>query len=142
MQNKGLLIGVGVFIAVVLAGGYFVLSGSQVKPSPTPTTTATEPGRTLDASEVKEIIIEGKEYSFSPSSITVTKGEKILLTFKNTGRFAHNLTIDELKVSTKTVAGGQSDTVIFTADKSGTFSFFCAIGNHRALGMEGEMEVK
>ena len=122
-----------------------MLSRSQVKPSPTPTTattTATEPGRTLDTPEVKEITIEGKEYSYAPASITVTYGEKILLTFKNMGRLAHNLTIDELKVSTKTVAGGQSDTVEFTADKSGTFNFYCSIGTHRNLGMEGEMEVK
>lgn len=144
MQNKGLLIGVGIFIAVLLAGGYFVLSRSQVKPSPRPTTaaTTTESGQTSSTSKVKEITVEAKEFSFSPSTITVTKGERISLMFKNVGTMPHNFTIGDLNVSTKTVSSGQSDTVEFMADKSGTFTFYCNIGSHRSFGMEGELQVQ
>jgi len=92
--------------------------------------------------EVKEVLVEGQEYSYSPSAIAVKKGEKVLLTFKNTGKLAHNLTIDSLGVTTRTIPGGQSDSVEFTAGESGTFSFFCSIGNHKSMGMEGEMKVE
>jgi len=92
--------------------------------------------------EAREIEVEGSEFSFSPSSITFAQGEKVRLTFKNTGKNPHNFVIDELGVSTKTIPGGGSDTVEFTAGKSGTFTFYCAVGNHRQQGMEGELNVQ
>jgi len=87
----------------------------------------------------REITVSGSEFKFSPSTIEVKKGEKIKLIFKNEGGIIHNLNIDELGVATKTTAGGGTDTVEFTADKTGTFTYYCNIGSHRASGMEGHM---
>ena len=142
MQNKGLWIGIGLFIAAVLAGLFFLK-----KPQPTSTTTQASPTpETGTASqptgEVTEITIEGSEYSFSPESLTVAAGERISLTFKNTGNLPHNFTIGELGVATKTIAGGQTDVVEFTASQSGTFTFYCSLAGHRQLGMEGNLEVQ
>ncbi|KKU17237.1 MAG: Copper binding protein, plastocyanin/azurin family [Candidatus Woesebacteria bacterium GW2011_GWC2_45_9] len=142
MQNKGLWIGIGLFIAAVLAGLFFLR-----KPQPTPTTTQTSPtpgtGTTAQPTgEVREITVEGSEYSFSPESLTVAAGERVSLTFKNTGNLPHNFTIDELGVRTKTIAGGQTDVVEFTAGASGTFTFYCSLAGHRQLGMEGDLEVQ
>lgn len=69
-------------------------------------------------------------------------GEKVKLIFRDTGKMKHNLVIDELEVSTKTVGAGKEDTVIFTASKAGDFEFYCSVGNHRQLGMEGRVTIK
>ncbi len=94
-------------------------------------------GAAAGDAQVKEFTVEGAEFAFNPNTITVQKGDKVRVTFKNSGTVIHNFIIDELGVSTKTIPAGETDTVEFTADKTGTFSFYCGVGNHRAKGMEG-----
>ncbi len=94
------------------------------------------------AEVVKEITVVGTEFAFSPSAISVQAGEKVELIFKNEGRASHNLVIEGLEVSTKTIGGGQTDTVEFTAPASGTFTFFCSIPGHRASGMGGDLKIE
>ena len=48
---------------------------------------------------VKEFTVSGQNFSFEPSSITVKKGDKVKITFKNTQGF-HDFRIDELGVAT------------------------------------------
>ena len=143
-MKKGIFITVGVFLAVIL--GVFLLmprpredTKTEVGATPSPTAT-TESGSIREG--VKEIQIVGNEYTFTPSSISVGKGEKVALTFRNTGRLPHNLTIKELGIATKTIGQGESDTVEFTASEVGILTFYCSVGNHRSLGMEGSLEVK
>ena len=109
--------------------------------TPTPTPQA-EQGQTSEEAEVKEISVEGDEYSFSPASISVKKGERVRLTFKNVGKFPHNLTIDELEVETKTISGGSQDVVEFVADEQMELEFYCSVGSHRSQGMEGSLTVE
>ena len=144
MQNKGLWIGIGLFMAVFLAGFLFLRKpqlSSTTRESPT-TTVSKETTVPEASGEAREITVEGSEYSYSPTGIKVEAGEKIRLTFKNTGNLPHNFKIDELGVVTKTIAGGQTDVVEFTAGKSGTFTFYCSIPGHKQLGMEGDLEVQ
>jgi len=144
MNNKSLWIVLGVLLAVVLAG-FLYLGRPQLSPTTqkSPTTTVSKETTVPETSgEAREITVEGSEYSYSPTSIKVEAGEKIRLTFKNTGNLPHNFTIDELGVRTRTIAGGQTDVVEFTADKSGTFAFYCSIPGHKQLGMEGDLEVQ
>lgn len=143
-MNKSFWIILGVFLALVLAGFLYLR-----RPQLSPTTTQESPVTPVPTSEtrevsgeVREITVEGDEYSFSPKSLSVTAGERISLTFKNKGNLPHNFTIDGLGVATKTVGGGQGDTVEFTAQTSGTFSFYCSVGGHKQLGMEGDLEVQ
>lgn len=96
----------------------------------------------VSSDKVKEIIISGTEFSFSPSSITVNKGDKVKLTFKNVGDVIHDFTIDELGVKTRILESGESQTIEFTADKSGTFNFYCSVPGHKEAGMEGELGVE
>lgn len=149
MRNKTFLIA-GVLIAIVLVvvflllrGGGYGLPSSQ--PVPTTGTTRVEERVVIPeemTEEEREIVVEGDEYSFSPASISVGRRERIMLTFRNTGQLPHNLIIDELGVATRTILGGEADTVEFIAETGGTFPFYCSVGNHRSLGMEGEMEVR
>lgn len=101
---------------------------------PVPSATNTTP--------VREIEVSGNEYSFSPASITVQKGEKVRIIFTNKGALPHNLVIDELGISTKTVVSGQSDSIEFVAESGVSLNFYCSIGNHKNLGMQGEIKVE
>lgn len=145
MQNKGLVMGV-VVVAVLAVMAYFFFSSQslpqdQVSTKSQKSITSTKV-TSVSENIVREIVVEGDEFSFSPESLDLTKGEKVKLTFKNTGKFPHNFVIDELEVTTKTIAGGATDTIEFTAEKSGTFSFYCSVGNHRAQGMVGDLSVE
>ena len=143
-MKKGIFIISGVFLAFVVGALLFMQkpqTGSKNETSPTPSPTASSEGVSAEG-EVREIQVVGNEYSFTPSSISVEKREKIALTFRNAGRLPHNLTIKELGVSTKTIGQGASDSVEFIAEEAGIFTFYCSIGNHQSLGMEGSLEVK
>ena len=145
MQNKGFLIGIGVLVAVVLTAFLLMRGGSYQAPTqsvPAPGTTGVEEMVVAPeggATEAREIVVEGDEFSFSPSSLTFREGEKIELTFNNVGSLPHNFTIEGLGVATKTIGGGKSDTIEFTVEESGTYATFCSVANHRAQGMEGDL---
>lgn len=100
------------------------------------------PTQAQSTTNSKQITIQGSEYSFNPSAITVKKGEAIQITFKNSGNFPHNLTIADLNVQTKTIGSGQQDTVTFTPDKTGQFNFVCTVPGHADKGMTGTLIVQ
>ncbi len=89
----------------------------------------------------KEFTISAKNYSFTPSTIRVKKGDTIQLTLANTEGM-HDLKIDEFKVATQKIPGGQKETVTFVADKTGSFEYYCSVGTHRQMGMRGTLIVE
>lgn len=91
--------------------------------------------------EVKEITVDGSDYSFSPTIIEVKKGTVIKLTFKNNKGF-HDWVVDEFMVRTKQLNAGQEETIQFTADKAGSFEFYCSVGKHREMGMKGTLIIR
>lgn len=102
-----------------------------------------QPTASDDAMEagVKEFTVNGSNFKFEPAVMTVNKGDKVKITFKNDGGF-HDFTLDEFGVQTKQIAAGASETVEFTADKVGDFEYYCSVGNHRSMGMKGTLTVK
>jgi plastocyanin len=137
-MNKTLWIIVAILLVVFV--GYFLMRGYRA-PTLTPTLPKKEVAPTPGA-PVKEITVIGTEFSFSPSSITVLAGERVKIVFKNQGKAPHNLVIQGLGIGTRTIGGGQTDTIEFTAPSSGTYAFYCSVPGHRAAGMEGRLEVK
>lgn len=139
LKTLGLIV---IALSVFLGIGYFLYQKrqSQTLLPQVPVQTQDQTGTFQE--NVKEIIVEGKEFSFSPPTINLTKGEKVRVTFKNVGGSSHNLVIDELGVATKIVPPGGVESIEFVADKSGIFTFYCSVGNHKELGMEGKLEIK
>lgn len=90
---------------------------------------------------VKEFTVDGKNFSFTPSTLTVKKGNTVRIIFKNVGGF-HDFKVDELNAATKQIGDGQTDTIEFVADKAGSFEYYCSIGSHRAMGMKGTLIVQ
>jgi len=147
MNNKVIII--IVLLIIVLGGGYFA-SKSMMKPAPAPEQ-AVQPTTVMDASPTaavmspengQKITVSGDEFAFMPDTITIKKGQPATITFKNTGKYPHNFTIAELNVQTKTIQPGGEDTVTFTPDKAGSFSYICTIPGHADRGMKGTLTVE
>lgn len=99
------------------------------------------PNQSQKSADAKEIVISGSNYAFTPNTITVNKGQKTRIVFKNSGGM-HDFKVDELNISTAVIPSGQEDFVEFTADKVGQFQFYCSVGNHRQMGMVGTITVQ
>lgn len=147
MQNKIAWISIGVFIAI-LAFGAVLLSRqggtTPAVPSPTATPSAQPEEETVDLQdeETIELTIKGEEFSFSPSTAAVKAGTTIMLTFVNEGAMVHDLVFDEIDGATSRVSPGESETIELTINEPGTYTFYCSVAGHRALGMEGELVVE
>lgn len=136
-----------IIILVVLAAGVvFILGNSKKAEAPetegdaakiTETSTVTE----IAVGAVKEFTVSGKNFSFTPSTITVQKGDKVKITFENTAGF-HDFVIDEYGVATKQTQSPTTEVLEFIADKVGSFEYYCSVGSHRAMGMKGVLKVE
>jgi len=136
-------------LAVVVVGAVFMTTNNNKNKNSKDTTSSLKVPVDIESDveemvveevgEAREILVKGNEFKFSPASISVEKGENIRLVFENIGTSSHNFKIEGLGISTATIPGGETDTVNFVAEESGTYNFYCGVGNHRALGMEGEL---
>ena len=90
---------------------------------------------------VKEFTIIGKNFAFTPSLITVKKGDKVKITFNNINGF-HNFAIDEYGIATLQKQSPNIEVLEFTADKAGSFEYYCAVSTHRQMGMKGILKVE
>ena len=73
--------------------------------------------------------------------IKVKKGDTVTINFMNKEGI-HDWVIDEFGVRTPKIQAGQSASVTFVADKTGTFEYYCSVGSHRARGMRGNLIVE
>ena len=89
---------------------------------------------------VKEFTVSGQNFSFSPSRMTVKKGDTVKITFKNVSG-THDFRIDGYNVGTRVIQSGAQEMITFVADKAGSFEYFCSVGEHRAMGMKGTLTV-
>jgi len=127
---------------LVVAGGALLLARNTAqnhmttepmqKVQPTSSTSAT----------MQNITVEGTEFAFTPSSITVKKGEAVQVTFKNMGKYPHNFTVSQLGVASQTIQPGQQTTVTFTPTQTGTFTYLCTVPGHADRGMTGTLTVE
>lgn len=147
MNNK-VILGIIVLVIVVLSG-YFAVKAMKNTPVPIPTPVVeqqtsqpTTPTASPTASVMQEITVEGNEFAFIPSTITVKQGEAVKVTFKNTGKYPHNFTLTDLSIQTKTIQSGEEDTVTFTPDKTGSFTYVCTVPTHADKGMKGTLTVQ
>jgi nitrosocyanin len=152
-MNKQVVVVGGIILAVVFAV-VVMMKGISTTPSVTPkvqiqVASPQAAGKTVEETDqakmaqgvVKNVSIEASNFKFSLPSITVKKGETVKITFTNKEGM-HNFMLDEFNVKSKTIQAGQSDTVQFVADKSGSFEYYCSISNHRAMGMKGTLVVE
>ncbi len=92
-------------------------------------------------SSLREFTVYGFKYGFTPSEIRVKKGDRVKINFISEDS-DHDLVITGISVRTKVIDEGETDSIEFTADKTGTFEIFCSVGDHREEGMIGKFIVE
>ena len=155
MKNTFIII---VVLAVIGVGAYFVLvkknqpaeemnNMESVLPtissseSPSESPTMSPASSSMEMSQVKEFSIIATSFKFSVPEIRVKKGDTIRIVLKNEGGF-HDWVVDEFNARTKQISSGQTDTIEFLADKTGTFEYYCSVMQHRKMGMVGKLIVE
>ena len=148
MKNATAII---IVIIILGIGGYFIFRGKPVSgpektapntPPQSNTNQNTPPaGETTQTPTVRTFDVNGGSYYFTPSTITVKKGDTVKINFKNDGG-VHDFKIDEFNVATARIGSGQMASVSFVADKVGSFEYYCSIGSHRSMGMKGTLTVE
>ena len=153
---------IGVVLLLLVGGGiaYFAMQQNTTPATETPTPAMSEDmmmessptgameaavsptGEAMEAQgTVKSFTVTGRNFSFTPKEIRVNEGDTVRITFTNGGG-THDFVLDEFDVATKTLQTGQSETVEFVADKAGTYEYYCSIGQHRQMGMVGNLVVE
>lgn len=152
---KMLIFVIPVVLVLLAAGAYLVYA--QLKPSTNKVITknntvdelmvensqsadnnAIEEG--MDKSVVKTFNITASNYSFEPATLLVSKGDKIKIVLNSTDS-THDWNLDEFNLKSGLVNASETKEIEFTADQSGTFEYYCSIGNHRSMGMVGTLIV-
>ena len=78
-------------------------------------------------------------FFFTPDVLRVNPGDSVSITFTENAGF-HTFVIDEIGFKETVVEGG---TITFTApSEPGSYAYYCDVGSHRALGMEGVLIVE
>ena len=92
---------------------------------------------------LQTIQISEKEYSLTPSKITVAKTGTYELKATNDGTITHALEIEGNGVEEKTgdVAPGSTSTLRVNLSKDGSYEIYCPIDGHRGQGMAGTLAV-
>ncbi|HLC31158.1 MAG TPA: plastocyanin/azurin family copper-binding protein [Candidatus Nanoarchaeia archaeon] len=127
-----------ILVLAILAGIYFI---SNNAPSVTGKVIADNPETNL-----KTFIVDSSHLRFfingiENPDIKVKKGDKIRIEFTSSEGF-HDWKLDEFNAATAKINAGGSSSVEFIADKTGTFEYYCSVGQHRANGMKGKLIVE
>lgn len=90
----------------------------------------TQTGVTID--------MEADDFYFDPDEIEVESGQTLTINFPEVNG-THTFTLDEFDVNERLT--GTGETVSFTPNKAGTYTYYCAIPGHRERGMTGTLVV-
>jgi cytochrome c oxidase subunit 2 len=90
--------------------------------------------------EVKEINVTAKQWEFTPSSITVKKGQSIRLRITSQD-VTHGFSLLDFGINEQLTPGGTVE-IQFIPDKAGSFTFRCSVfcGSGHG-GMKGTLVV-
>jgi uncharacterized cupredoxin-like copper-binding protein len=82
------------------------------------------------------------DFTLSPGTVTVDGAGTYTFEATNDGGVDHALEIEGngIEEETETIAPGESASVTLDLE-AGTYEMYCPIGNHRDLGMTGEITV-
>lgn len=155
-KNTSLLV-----IIVLAAIGFFVYVQSGLEPAivdqkvAAPASTDQPESKTMpalgengtemevvDAADNKVVEIEAGSFYYKPNVITLKKGEKVTLKLKSVSMM-HDFKIDALNFSIPVTKNGEEATVEFTPTQTGTFEYYCSVGNgyHKKMGQVGNLTV-
>lgn len=105
----------------------------EIIPSTLPEKPQYEPPPSAPPTEEKitEITMEAKMMEFLPSQIKVNKGEKVRLIITSQD-VTHRFIMQGYDIN-KELKQGEDVIIEFTADKEGTFTFYCDVPGHEKM---------
>lgn len=113
-------------------------SGTPAPTRPRPPTPTPTPGE-------RQVAVVALDYSFRPNRLRADPDEVLVVQLANQGPSPHDIEfeLDDFRVETsERVAPGQVTEISFYAPAvPGRYSFYCTVGDHRARGMSGVLEV-
>jgi uncharacterized cupredoxin-like copper-binding protein len=84
----------------------------------------------------REIEVVTRDFSFSPTELTVPAGTTVNVVLVNDGDLLHDLTIPALGFRLEASPGTRTSSSLTVASQ-GTYQFICSVPGHREAGMEG-----
>ncbi len=109
--------------------------------TPAPTTDANADDSNSMMTDEKVVNVEAGSFYFKPNEIRVKKGQKVKIIMKSVSMM-HDFNIDALNVKMPIVKNGDTGEVEFTADQTGSFEYYCSVGQHRQMGQVGTLIVE
>jgi uncharacterized cupredoxin-like copper-binding protein len=90
---------------------------------------------------VQTVQISEKEYSLTPSSVTVSKPGTVEFQVTNDGQITHAFEIEGngVEEETEDIEPGQSATLRVDLSKEGSYEMYCPIDGHKDQGMKGSV---
>ncbi len=148
MNKNLLLVGAAGLVLVAVGAGVMILNKTEPVKEEVVLSVSGEPTKAVMVeeiettdSEVKRFTVEGSNFKYSPAEIKVKKGDRVEVTFKNI-EGTHDFVVDEFEARTNQIGADEEETIEFTADKAGTFEYYCSVGQHRKMGMVGKLIVE
>jgi plastocyanin len=135
MDKKRILVIAIVVLVILSAVGSFFFLNSRPPQQASKTALVSTTGVT------KEFTVTASSYAFDVKEMKVNKGDLVRIKFINT-EASHDWVIDEFNARTNRIGAGQSETVEFVPDKTGTFEYYCSVTLHRQFGMKGNLIVE
>ncbi|MDO8557831.1 MAG: dienelactone hydrolase family protein [bacterium] len=108
--------------------------------APNPTIKQTSAAKEFTMTAFYEMIDDKPKPQFSLNEMRVKRGDAVRINITNT-KGMHDFVIDEYGIQKETPLN-KAVTVEFTADKAGSFVYYCSMPNHRALGQWGTLVVE
>jgi len=144
--NRRRFLGIGA-VAVAGAGTLAFVAGRGTAHDGTPEAGGTpeaSPSASPAASPVAsatEVTVHTVDLAFEPRDLTIPANTDVTVRVENLGVILHDLTIDQLGVTSGTLSRGQATAVTINA-APGTYQFYCSIPGHRQAGMRGTLTVE
>lgn len=115
------LVYISIIVILVLIGVYALLNfnnGEKINSTTIPSTAEF-------SGEIKEFNITANNWKFTPQTITVNQGDKVILNIKSIDA-THGISLNNFGISEQ-LNPGEEKTIEFIANKKGEFSFFCNV---------------
>jgi len=124
------------------------------QPSSTPTTSTSAGGHLhggMNMSGGHDMYVIASDLAANPSyawrfdhetyTFPLNAHINVTLSNANGNQYEHALVIDEFSVHLGPIEQSKAANASFHASKAGSFKFYCDVGNHRTLGMEGTLTI-
>ncbi len=106
-------------------------------------TAADTSAQSTPAAGAQSVKLSETEFKITPADPSVKKAGPVTFEVTNDGQTDHALEVEgpSGEAKTETIAPGKSASLNVDLSKAGTYEMYCPIGNHKAMGMKGDVVV-